>query len=601
MRFLNLSITFVSMAVKSKLNITVFKRLLSYWKTYKMLFFIAVVCTLLLAILGPIRPMFVGHMVDEYIIKDQDGRMLFIWTAFIIGLLLFESVFQFLSSYFSNLFAQSIIRDLRKQLMRRILTFRMRYFDRTPIGALVTRVVSDLEAITEVFSSGMMNIAGDLISLVIVIALMFATNWELTLLTLIPIPLLLMATRIFARVIRKSLQLERDQVTKLNTFVQERLTGMSLVQLFNREKIEAARFEVINKGHRQAHVKAVWANSIFFPVVELLSSLSIACLLVWGALKVQGKTADDIRLMFGEILAFILWIHMLYRPIRQLADKFNILQRGTVRAERVFDIIDLEEHIQDEGTIKSCDFNQTVKFENLYFAYSDEDWVLKNINLEIKPGETVAFVGATGAGKSSMVNLIGRFYEYQKGDILLGDIKLTDIELDYLRKNIAIVLQDVFLFSDTIFNNITLGDKSISREQVIEAAKEVGVHKFIERLPGGYDYQVGERGGVLSVGQRQLISFIRAYVYNPHILILDEATSSVDNESEEMIQNATIKLTKGRTSIVIAHRLSTIQTADKIIVLDKGEIMEIGTHKELLRQKGFYRNLYDMQFSENEV
>ncbi len=586
------------METKSKLNVKVFLRLLSYWKTYKTLFFIAVTCTLLLAFLGPVRPMFVGYMVDEYIIKDQNGRMLFIWTAIIIGLLLFESGFQFLSSYFSNLFAQSIIRDLRKQLMQKILTFRMRYFDRTPIGALVTRVVSDLEAITEVFSSGMMNIAGDLISLVIVILLMFATNWELTLLTLIPIPLLLIATRIFARVIRKSLQLERDQVTKLNTFVQERLTGMSLVQLFNREKIEAARFEVINKGHRQAHVKAVWANSIFFPVVELLSSLSIACLLVWGALKVQGKTADDIRLMFGEILAFILWIHMLYRPIRQLADKFNILQRGTVRAERVFDIIDLEEHIQDKGSVKSCDFGQTVKFQNLYFAYTDEDWVLKNINLEIKPGETVAFVGATGAGKSSMVNLIGRFYEYQKGDILLGETKLTDIDLDYLRKNIAIVLQDVFLFSDTIFNNVTLGDKSISREQVIEAAKEVGVHDFIERLPGGYDYQVGERGGVLSVGQRQLISFIRAYVYNPHILILDEATSSVDNESEEMIQNATLKLTKGRTSIVIAHRLSTIQTADKIIVLDRGEIMEMGTHKELLRQKGFYKNLYDMQFSE---
>ncbi len=598
MCFFNLSVTFVSMATKSKLNVAVFKRLLSYWKTYKTLFFIAVTCTLLLAILGPIRPKFVGFMVDEYIIKSQDGQMLLVWTLIIIGLLIAESVFQFLSSYFSNLFAQSIIRDLRKRLMQKILTFRMRYFDRTPIGALVTRVVSDLEAITEVFSSGMMNIAGDLISLVIVIVLMFTTNWELTLLTLIPIPLLLIATRIFARVIRKSLQLERDQVTKLNTFVQERLTGMSLVQLFNREKIEAARFEDINKGHRQAHVKAVWANSIFFPVVELLSSLSIACLLVWGALKVQGKTADDIRLMFGEILAFILWIHMLYRPIRQLADKFNILQRGTVRAERVFDIIDLEEHIQDKGSVKSCDFNQTVKFENLYFAYTDEDWVLKNINLEIKPGETVAFVGATGAGKSSMVNLIGRFYEYQKGDILLGETKLTDIDLDYLRKNIAIVLQDVFLFSDTIFNNVTLGDKSITREQVIEAAKEVGVHDFIERLPGGYDYQVGERGGVLSVGQRQLISFIRAYVYNPHILILDEATSSVDNESEEMIQNATLKLTKGRTSIVIAHRLSTIQTADKIIVLDRGEIMEMGTHKELLRQNGFYKNLYDMQFSE---
>lgn len=586
------------MAAKSKLNITVFKRLLSYWKSYKGLFFIAVLCTVLLAFIGPARPFVIGYMVDSYIIKTQDADMLTFWTIIIVGMLLLEGLFQFLSSYFSNLFAQSIIRDLRKQLMNRILTFRMQYFDRTPIGALVTRVVSDLEAITEVFSSGMMNIAGDLISLFFVVILMFSVNWELSLLTLIPIPLLIFATRIFARVLRKSFQMERDQVTKLNTFVQERLTGMSLVQLFNREKIEAERFEVINKGHRQAHIKAIWANSIFFPVVELLSSISIACILVWAALKIQGKSAEDIRDMFGENVAFILWINMLYRPIRQLADKFNILQRGTVRAERVFDIIDLKEHIQNDGEIKECNFEQDLKFNGVYFAYKDQDWVLKNINLEIKHGETIAFVGATGAGKSSIVNLIGRFYEYQKGEIYLGKTPIVDIDLDYLRKNIAIVLQDVFLFSDTIFNNITLGDNSITREQVVEAAKVVGVHDFIEKLPGGYDYQVGERGGVLSVGQRQLISFIRAYVYNPSILILDEATSSVDNESEEMIKTATMKLTKGRTSIVIAHRLSTIQSANKIVVLDLGEIVEMGTHNELLLKNGYYKNLYDMQFSE---
>jgi ATP-binding cassette subfamily B protein len=366
---------------------------------------------------------------------------------------------------------------------------------------------------------------------------------------------------------------------------------MNIVQLFNREKQEYAGFEEINKGHRQAHINAVWANSIFFPVVELLSSLSIALLLVYGALKVGGKSQKEISNMYGEIISFILWVNMLYRPIRQLADKFNILQRGTVRAERVFEILDLNEHIQDNGTINACDFNLPIVFKNISFAYKNEDWVLKNIDLIIEPGSTVAFVGATGAGKSTIVNLLGRFYEYQKGSI----------ELSYLRKNIAIVLQDVFLFSDSVYNNITLGDPSISRDQVIAAAKAVGAHDFISKLPNDYDYQVGERGGVLSVGQRQLLSFIRASVYNPHILILDEATSSVDNESEEMIQNATAQLTKGRTSIVIAHRLSTIQNADKIIVLDKGEIKEMGSHGELLQKEGFYRKLYDMQFNEETL
>jgi ATP-binding cassette subfamily B protein len=589
------------MSEKATINLSVFKRLIAYAKPYKGILLLAVLSTLVLSILGPTRPALIGNMVNNYIIKNQDGNMLFFWSMIIIGMLLLEGVLQFTSSYLSNLLAQSVIKDIRQKIFGHILTFRMRYFDGTPIGALVTRVVSDLEAITEVFSAGLMDIAGDLLSLIIILIWMFSSNWELSIMVIIPIPLLLIATRIFARAMRDSFQLERAQVTKLNNFVQERLTGMNIVQLFNREKQEYAGFEEINKGHRQAHINAVWANSIFFPVVELLSSLSIALLLVYGALKVGGKSQKEISNMYGEIISFILWVNMLYRPIRQLADKFNILQRGTVRAERVFEILDLKEHIQDNGTVDTCDFNQAITFNQVSFAYKNEEWVLKNIDLTIKPGSTVAFVGATGAGKSTIVNLLGRFYEYQKGAIFIGETDLQTIELSYLRKNIAIVLQDVFLFSDTIHNNITLGDTSISREQVIEASKAVGAHDFISKLPNDYDYQVGERGGVLSVGQRQLLSFIRACVYNPHILILDEATSSVDNESEEMIQNATAQLTKGRTSIVIAHRLSTIQNADKIIVLDKGEIKEMGSHAELLQKEGYYRKLYDMQFNEETL
>jgi ATP-binding cassette subfamily B multidrug efflux pump len=586
------------MSEKATINISIFKRLISYLKPYKKLFSFAVVCTVLLACLGPSRPLIVGRMVDKYIVQSQNSEMLLIWTAIVIGILVIEGLLQFTNSYLSNLLAQSIIRDIRQKLFGHILSFRMRYFDQTPIGSLVTRLVSDLEAITEVFSSGLMDIAGDLFSLIVIIFLMFFSNWELALMTIIPIPILLFATRIFARAMRNSFQLERIQVNKLNTFVQERITGMSIVQLFNKQKQEYQNFEEINKGHRQAHINAVWANSIFFPIVEMLSSMSIALLLVWGALKAGGKSDLEIKSMYGEIISFTLWVHMLYRPIRQLADKFNILQRGTVRAERVFEILDLEKHVQEQGTKKNVDFDKTISFNDVSFAYKNEEWVLKNINLEIQAGTTVAFVGATGAGKSTIVNLLGRFYEFQKGDILIGDTNLLEIDLNYLRKNIAIVLQDVFLFSDTIHNNITLGDPTISREQVIEAAKTVGAHEFIQRLPGNYDYQVGERGGVLSVGQRQLLAFIRASVYNPHVLILDEATSSVDTESEEMIQKATTELTKGRTSIVIAHRLSTIQNADKIVVLDKGEIKEIGSHTELLKIDGFYRRLFDMQFSE---
>lgn len=588
------------MAKKNKLNIAVFKRLLSYWRTYKGLFFIAVSCTLLLAIIGPFRPWLIGGVVQKYIVETQNGEELLTWTLVILGILLLEGVLQFVSNYFSNLFAQSIIRDIRQQLMGHILKFRIRYFDKTPVGSLVTRLISDLEAITDVFSSGMMAIVGDLLMLVFVISGMFFVDWQLALLTLVPIPLLIMATRIFARVVRGTQMQESVQVTKLNTFVNERLTGISVVQLFGREKIEADQFDAINKDHRQAHVNAVWAYSIFFPIVELLSSMSIALLLVWGALQVSGRSSSEIESMYGTIFSFILWIYMLYRPIRQMADKFNILQRGTVRAERVFEILDREDAIQDRGTIDDCAFDQTIAMKELYFSYNGDDWVLKDINLDIASGQTVAFVGATGAGKSSIVNLIGRFYECQKGEIRLGDVDLTEIDLTYLRKNVAIVLQDVFLFSDSILNNITLNDPDISRAQVIEASKAVGVHEFIMSLPGNYDYQVGERGGILSVGQRQLLSFIRAYVYNPKILILDEATSSVDSESEAMIQRATEHLTKGRTSIIIAHRLSTIQKADKIVVLEKGELKEQGSHSELLKHNGYYKTLYEMQFSELE-
>lgn len=580
-------------------NFYILKRLFEYVKPYKKYLVLAFVFTLGLAVVSPLRPSIIGNMVDEYIEKDQNPSALWLWTLVIIGMLVIEALFQFLTTFFSNLLAQSLIKDIRIKLFRHMMSFKMKYFDSTPIGSVVTRIVSDLEAISQIFSQGLINMFKDILVLVTIIVWMFVSNAMLTFFVLLPIPLLLIATRIFAKAMKKAYQKESVEVNRLNTFVQERLSGMSILQAFNREEVEKKRFADINARHKQAHIDTIWANSIFFPVVEFLTSLSIAFLIVFSAWSITSgmSIAADAT---GTIVKFTLWVNMLYRPIRQLADKFNVLQRGVVRAERVFKTLDRDEVIPNAGEITELDFQQDIHFDKVWFAYQDEDWVLKDINLHIQPNQTVAFVGATGAGKSSIVNLLSRFYEYQKGSISIGKTDLRELDLNYLRKNISIVLQDVFLFSDTILNNITLGDKEISKEQVIEAAKAVGAHDFIMNLPKNYNYEIGERGGVLSTGQQQLLAFIRAYVYNPHILILDEATSSVDNESEELIQKATEKLTVGRTSIVIAHRLSTIQSADKIIVLDKGRVMEEGSHQELLAKDGFYKNLYEKQFLGDE-
>ena len=587
--------------MSQKLQYSLFKRLFSFAKPYKKYLVVAISATILLAALSPSRPFVIGQIIDRYLLKDKDPNMLLLGSLLVLLMLLLEAVLQVVGTYFSNLLAQSVIRDLRQKVIRHFMKLRVAYFDKNPVGAMVTRVVSDMEAITEVFSSGLMDIAADLLSLVLIILFMFLTDWQLALMTLIPVPLLIWATRIFARAMKSSFQQERQAVTKLNTFVQERLTGMSLVQLFNRQQQEARHFEHINSEHRAAHIKAVWANSIFFPFVELLSSLSIASLLVWGALQAAGKSEQEVSNMFGELFAFVFWISQLYRPIRMLADKFNILQRGTVRAERIFAVLDEQTDIQDKGHLTQVDFNQNLRFQDVNFAYVEGQPVIADLNLEITYGKTIAIVGATGSGKTTLVNLLGRFYEHQSGQILIGNVPIEEIELPTLRKKIAIVLQDVFLFSDTVFNNITLGDPSISLEQVIAAAKEVGVHDLISSLPDQYAHKIGERGGTLSTGQRQLLAFIRAYVYQPSLLILDEATSSVDSESEFMIQRATDKLTAGRTSIVIAHRLSTIRKADRIIVMEKGRIIEQGTHEELLELGGHYKNLSDRQYFNQEA
>lgn len=601
---------------QKKFDFGLAKRLIVYLKEHAGLSFLSFVVILVLAFFAILQPALIGEMINRFVTggsafesldpaqdfinlfqSDQEpSKQLLAWTILVLVVLLLEGFFTFLTTYLGALLGQTIIKDMRIRLYKHLNSFKLKYFDRTPNGVVVTRMVSDIEAVAEVFSTGLIEILGDFVKLIFILIVMFAMNWQLTLLALIPIPLLIISARIFARAMKKSFQKERTQVTKLNTFVQEHISGMMIVQMFGRTKREYQTFKGINADHRQAHLDAIWAYSIFFPIVELLSSLSIAAVIFWSVLQLDGPP-DLLKQSMGLIFAFILYIYKLYRPIRQMADRFNVLQRGMVRAERVFEIMDRKEHIDASGTVTDVDFHSTIEFQKVWFAYTDEDWVLKGIDFKVKEGESVALVGATGAGKSTIINLLTRFYEYQKGDIRIGEHSVKEIDLSTLRKSVAVVLQDVFLFSDTIMYNITLGDESITKDQVIAAAKKVGAHDFITKLPGDYSYNVRERGGVLSVGQKQLISFIRAYVHNPKILILDEATASVDTESEELIQNATKELQKGRTSIVIAHRLSTIVNSDKILVIDNGEILESGTHQELLDLGGQYKKLYELNFA----
>lgn len=569
------------------------RRILGYVKPYRKLFVLSIIISITLALVSPIRPLLVQYTVDHFIL-DKDADMLLKMTLILISLLFIEAFIQFLDSYFTNNLGQSIIRDLRANLYQHILNLRLKYFDHTPIGTMVTRTISDIETIADIFSEGLIVIMGDTIKLIVIIGVMFYTNVSLTLISLLTIPILLFATYIFKNAVKAAFQDVRTQVARLNAFVQEHITGMAIVQIFNREQVELESFKKINEQHRDANVRSIMAYSIFFPVVEMLSSISLGLIVWWGGKNVLQEQATT-----GELVAFIMYTNMLFRPIRQLADRFNTLQMGMVGSERVFKVLDTHEEIENKGNVDGFKIEGRIEFKNLWFAYNDENWVLKDISFSVKKGETIALVGATGAGKSSVINLLSRFYEYNKGAILIDNIDVKEYELQSLRKNIGVVLQDVFLFSDTIANNISLNNPDITREQIIEAAKMIGCDEFINKLPLGYDYNVMERGAMLSVGQRQLISFIRAYVYNPRILVLDEATSSIDTESEKLIQKAIDKLTENRTSIIIAHRLATIQKADKIIVLDKGEILEMGTHQELLAQNGQYRKLFELQFKED--
>ncbi len=576
------------------MNISALWRMLSLARPYRARFIGTLILIIILAILGPLRPYLIYKMIDGPV-NDGDMAGLTQWMSLILGLLILEAILQFFQTYSANLLGQNIIRDMRVNLFRHMTGFKTQYFDRTPIGRIVTRAVSDIETVAQVFSSGILVIIGDLLRLIIVVSAMFYISWQMTLIVLVPIPILLFATRIFKNAIEKAFKKVRTQVSKLNTFVQEHIQGMSIVQVFSREQEEQRRFRGINAEHRKAHIDSVWAYSIFFPVVEILSATSIA-LLIWQILRVGGDPGENSSELFGKMLAFIMYIQMLYRPIRQLADRFNVLQMGIVGCERVFEVMDTEAKLNVIENRTDIALKGDVDFNHVWLAYENEDYVLKDIDLKVKKGQNIAFVGSTGAGKSSIVNLIGRFYEFQKGSITIDGVDIRRIDPQHLRKHIAVVQQDVFLYSASVYQNITLHDDSISKEAVIAAAKEIGAHEFIMRLPEGYDFNVAERGRMLSVGQRQLISFLRAYVHQPDILILDEATSSIDSESEALIQRAQELITKGRTSFVIAHRLSTIQNADCIYVLDKGRIVEEGSHDALLEKEGRYKQLYELQF-----
>jgi ATP-binding cassette subfamily B protein len=566
-----------------------FKRILKYIKPYKSLFILTGILTIVLSFMAPLRTLLVQKALDNYVLAG-DAEGLTQITLLILAILIVNAFLDFGQKYTTNLLGQSVVVDMRKQLFQHILSFKMRYFDKTPIGSLVTRVTSDIQTITDIFSEGILVIISDILQLIIALVFMYYTNATLANITLIPVPLVLIATFIFKNIIKKAFQDVRVHVSAINTFIQEHVTGMNIVQIFNREKEEMNRFEKVNKGHRDGWIKTVWANAVFFPVVEILSATSLGLLIWWGAKGVIQGVAT-----IGDMVAFILYVNMLYRPIRQLADRFNTLQLGMVSAERVFKILDTEEHIANNGSYFPEKLKGEIKFTNVVFSYDDKVDVLKNVSLHLPAGNCLALVGATGAGKTSIINVLTRFYETKSGLVTIDGVDIKNYDLNELRRICAVVLQDVFLFNDSIYNNVTLGRDTITKEEVEQAAKAIGVHDFITNLPDGYDYQVKERGALLSSGQRQLLAFLRAYLYNPQVLILDEATSSIDTQSEILIQNAIETLTKGRTSIIIAHRLSTIQKANEILVLDKGEIVERGAHESLLQNKGYYHKLHNYQ------
>ena len=574
------------------ININLLKRIFQYVKPYRHIFIYSVILTILLAVVAPVRPFLIKYTLDNHILKG-DYRGLLNMTIIMIILLVLQSVIQYSHTLLTNTLGQSAIKDLRIAVFNHITKLRLKFFDKTPIGQLITRTVSDLETIADIFSEGLIVIIGDVLMVIVIIAVMLYRDVALTIIVLLPLPLLIVATSIFQKAIKSAFQQIRTEVSNLNTYLQEHITGISIIQYFAREEQEYRKFRKINSRYRDANIRSNWYYSIFFPVVEIISAMSMGLLVWYGAKSILEKPMDVTP---GTITEFLLYISMLFRPIRELADKFNTLQMGMVGAERVFKVLDTDELTNNTGTYKPVTMEGEIAFKNVWFAYNDEQYVLKDLSFEVKAGQTVALVGATGAGKSSTINILNRFYEIQKGEVLVDGVNIHKYDLDFLRRNIATVLQDVFLFSDTIFNNITLNNPDITMEEVVDAAKKVGAHDFIERLPGGYQYNVMERGSTLSAGQAQLISFIRALVYNPSILVLDEATSSVDTETELLIQHAIDNLMHGRTAIVIAHRLSTIQKADQIIVLDKGEIMEKGTHQELLKIDGYYKRLYDLQF-----
>ena len=578
-------------------DLKLFSKLMVYVKPYKKTYYLVMVSVILLAGFSALTPYLLKITVDDYIrLKDYEG-MVFLIELMLIALLS-EVIFQFLFVYFSNWLGQNVIRDLRVVLFRKIVGFKMAYFDQSAVGRLVTRAVNDIETIASIFSQGLFMIIADLLKMAVVIVIMLVIDWELSLIVFSILPVILYATRLFQKSMKTAFEEVRLQVANLNSFVQERITGMQIVQLFHREKIEYDHFVSINEKHKKAWLKTVWYNSIFFPIAEISSSITLGLLVWYGGLNVVAGGS----ISMGTIFLFIQMSQMLFRPLRHIADKFNTLQMGMVAADRIFKIINTESQIADHGQWDPQKVEGKITIKDLRFSYVADEEVIRGINLDIQPGEKIAIVGATGAGKSTLINLLSRFYEFEKGAICLDDHSINDFRLQSLRKHVGIVLQDVFLFADTIYNNITLYNPNVTRAMVYEAAQQIGVHEFIESLPGGYDYNVKERGVMLSSGQRQLIAFLRVYIANPSVLILDEATSSIDSHSEELIKKATHKITSDKTSILIAHRLSTIKNADRIVVMDSGRIVEVGSHKELLNIKdGFYAQLYKIQFLEVAV